>query len=58
MQDMMEKGRHKNIKLNLKKANEIRNKHTNGVSVIQLVKEYNISDSQIHRILNNERWKN
>jgi hypothetical protein len=43
-------------KLTMIQANIIRQKYNSGTRQVELCKEYNLSCSQIHRIVNNKRW--
>lgn len=66
MDDMKRKGRSPNVKgeknpraiLTFEIVSEIRQRFsTEKIRKINLAREYNISNSQIHRILSNEHWK-
>jgi hypothetical protein len=47
----------KNLKIDFTKADEIRYKYKNGSKLESLCKEYNLSKSNIYRIINNKIWK-
>ncbi len=48
----------RNVKLTLKKANEIRNLFNDGIKIMNIAKMYNISRKNIYNIINNIIWRN
>jgi len=58
MIDMTRKRRHPVIKLTVEEVIEIRRRYATGKeSTLVLAKHFPVGKSQIHRIINNERWK-